>query len=182
MIDVQTKIKATNTVPAMATTRIREVVVTATEDALNAAVAEHQIEPDKIISVIFQPGRAMAIGDYKAKYRLIYRTWVQFANIMPKKPSSWWHRFSEKIMPNRRAVGERRFCAPPICFIQGHPTKYVSSPAVIVIGLCREYLGNPKFMAIGKRPRGSEHRLADPASVRCRPQRRFQARSSRGTR
>jgi chorismate mutase len=55
-------------------TRIREVIVTATEDALNAAIAEHQIEPDKIISVIFQPGKVMAIGDYEAKYRLIYRT------------------------------------------------------------------------------------------------------------
>jgi len=53
---------------------IRELVVSATEDALNAAVAEHQIEPDKIISVIFLPRRELAIGDYGAKYRLIYRT------------------------------------------------------------------------------------------------------------
>jgi hypothetical protein len=53
---------------------IREVVVNATEDALNAAVSEHQIEPDKIISVIFQPRKELAIGDYEAKYRLIYRT------------------------------------------------------------------------------------------------------------
>jgi hypothetical protein len=53
---------------------IKEVVVTANEDALNAAVAEHQIEPEKIISVIFQPRRELAIGDYEAKYRLIYRT------------------------------------------------------------------------------------------------------------
>jgi hypothetical protein len=53
---------------------IREVVVNATEDALNAAVTQHQIEPDKIISVIFQPRRELAIGDYCAKYRLIYRT------------------------------------------------------------------------------------------------------------
>jgi hypothetical protein len=53
---------------------IRELVVSATEDALNAAVAEHQIEPDKIISVIFLPRRELAIGDYEAKYRLIYRT------------------------------------------------------------------------------------------------------------
>jgi hypothetical protein len=53
---------------------IREVVVNATEDALNAAVTQHQIEPDKIISVIFQPRRELAIGDYHAKYRLIYRT------------------------------------------------------------------------------------------------------------
>jgi len=53
---------------------IHEIVVNATTDALNAAVTEHQIEPDKIISVIFQPGKIMAIGNYKAKYRLIYRT------------------------------------------------------------------------------------------------------------
>jgi hypothetical protein len=53
---------------------IRELVVSATADALNAAVAEHQIEPDKIISVIFLPRRELAIGDYGAKYRLIYRT------------------------------------------------------------------------------------------------------------
>jgi hypothetical protein len=53
---------------------VREIVVNATEDALNAAVVEHRIEPDKIISVIFQPRGALAIGDYKAKYRLIYRT------------------------------------------------------------------------------------------------------------
>ena len=55
-------------------TSIRELVVSATEDALNAAVAEYQIEPDKIISVIFLPRRELAIGDYGAKYRLIYRT------------------------------------------------------------------------------------------------------------
>jgi hypothetical protein len=53
---------------------IRELVVSATENALNAAVAEHQIEPDKIISVIFLPRRELAIGEYEAKYRLIYRT------------------------------------------------------------------------------------------------------------
>jgi hypothetical protein len=53
---------------------IREVVVNATEDALNAAVTEHQIEPGKIISVILQPPKELAIGDYAAKYRLIYRT------------------------------------------------------------------------------------------------------------
>ena len=52
---------------------IRELVVPANEDALNAAVVEHQIEPDKIISVILQPRHTLAIGDYEAKYRLIYR-------------------------------------------------------------------------------------------------------------
>ena len=55
------------------TPSIREIVVPATETALNAAVAEHEIEPDRIISVIFQPGQSLAIGDHAAKYRLIYR-------------------------------------------------------------------------------------------------------------
>jgi hypothetical protein len=53
--------------------RIREVVIPATETALNAAVAEHAIEPDRIISVVYLPGQALAVGDHAAKYRLIYR-------------------------------------------------------------------------------------------------------------
>jgi chorismate mutase len=53
---------------------IREIVVPATEDALNEAVTANQIQPDKIISVIFQPRQQLAIGDYEAKYRVIYRT------------------------------------------------------------------------------------------------------------
>jgi hypothetical protein len=56
------------------TPSIREIVVPATEQALNAAVMENQIEPDKIISVILLPRHTLAIGDYEAKYRLIYRT------------------------------------------------------------------------------------------------------------
>jgi hypothetical protein len=60
--------------PAMSNVaRIREMVIPATEAALNAAVAEHDIPPERIISVIFQPGQALAIGDHTAKYRLIYR-------------------------------------------------------------------------------------------------------------
>jgi hypothetical protein len=55
------------------TPSIREIVVPATEQALNAAVTDNQIEPDKIISVILQPRQPMAIDDYEAKYRLIYR-------------------------------------------------------------------------------------------------------------
>jgi chorismate mutase len=38
--------------------------VNATEHALNAVIAERQIEPEKIISVIFQPRRELAIGDH----------------------------------------------------------------------------------------------------------------------
>jgi chorismate mutase len=52
---------------------IREIVVPATQDALNLAVTENQIQPEKIISVIFQPQRELAIGDYEAKYRVIFR-------------------------------------------------------------------------------------------------------------
>jgi hypothetical protein len=54
--------------------KIREIVVPANMEALNAAVAEHQIGPDQIISIIARPRRALAIGDYEEKYRIIYRT------------------------------------------------------------------------------------------------------------
>jgi hypothetical protein len=53
---------------------IREIVVSATEEALNAAIAERGIAPDKIISVIYEPRKELAIGDYGAKYRVIYRS------------------------------------------------------------------------------------------------------------
>jgi hypothetical protein len=56
------------------TASIHEIVVTATEEALNAAIAERGIQPDKIISVIYEPRRELAIGDYGAKYRVIYRS------------------------------------------------------------------------------------------------------------
>jgi hypothetical protein len=52
---------------------IREIVVRADLDALNTAVTENQIQPEKIISVLFEPRHHMAIGDYEAKYRVIYR-------------------------------------------------------------------------------------------------------------
>jgi hypothetical protein len=56
------------------TAGIREIVVSATEEALNAAIAERAIQPDKIISVIYEPRKELAIGDYGAKYRVIYRS------------------------------------------------------------------------------------------------------------
>jgi chorismate mutase len=52
---------------------VREIVVTATTAALNTALTENQIQPDKIISVILQPAQQLAIGDYEAKYRVLYR-------------------------------------------------------------------------------------------------------------
>jgi hypothetical protein len=52
---------------------VREIVVPANEAALNAAITENQIEPQKIISVMLQPGKQLAIGDYGPKYRVLYR-------------------------------------------------------------------------------------------------------------
>lgn len=52
---------------------VRELIVNATEDELNQALAKNKIAPEKIITVIFQPQRELAIGDYEAKYRVIYR-------------------------------------------------------------------------------------------------------------
>jgi hypothetical protein len=52
---------------------VRELVVTANEEALNTALMEHQIQPEKIISVMLEPRQHLAIGDYEAKYRVVYR-------------------------------------------------------------------------------------------------------------
>jgi len=51
---------------------LREIIVTADEDSLNRAITEKHISPANIISVIYHPRRALAIGDYEAKYRVIY--------------------------------------------------------------------------------------------------------------
>jgi len=55
------------------TAPVREIVVTANEEALNTAIAENQIRPEKIISVMLEPRQQLAIGDYEAKYRVLYR-------------------------------------------------------------------------------------------------------------
>ena len=52
---------------------VREIVVNANEEALNTAIMENQIQPEKIISVMLEPRRQLAIGDYEAKYRVVYR-------------------------------------------------------------------------------------------------------------
>jgi hypothetical protein len=52
---------------------LKEIIVTADEESLNRAIVEKHIIPANIISVIYQPPRALAIGDYEAKYRVIYR-------------------------------------------------------------------------------------------------------------
>jgi chorismate mutase len=56
-----------------ANVRVREIIVPASEAALNEALAENQVEPEKIISVMLQPGQHMAIGDHGPKYRVVYR-------------------------------------------------------------------------------------------------------------
>ena len=57
----------------MATPAIREIVVPANERALNTAIMENQVQPEKIISVILQEGSHMRIGDNGPKYRVLYR-------------------------------------------------------------------------------------------------------------
>ena len=52
---------------------LKEIVVKADEQSLNSAIAEKQIAPENIVSVMLQPGSGVAIGDSEAKYRVIYR-------------------------------------------------------------------------------------------------------------
>jgi hypothetical protein len=52
---------------------LKEIVVKADEASLNSAIAEKQIAPESIVSVMLQPGSGLAIGDSEAKYRVIYR-------------------------------------------------------------------------------------------------------------
>jgi chorismate mutase len=52
---------------------LKEIIVKADEESLNSAIAEKHIAPESIVSVIFQPTNGLAIGDYEAKYRVIYR-------------------------------------------------------------------------------------------------------------
>jgi chorismate mutase len=51
-------------------TDAREIVVAANEEALNTAIIENQIQPEKIITVMLQPAKHLAVGDYEANYRL----------------------------------------------------------------------------------------------------------------
>jgi hypothetical protein len=52
---------------------LKEVIVKADEQSLNSAIAEQNIAPESIVSVMLQPGSGVAIGDSEAKYRVIYR-------------------------------------------------------------------------------------------------------------
>jgi hypothetical protein len=49
---------------------LKEIVVKADEESLNSAIAERQIAPEDIVSVMLQPGSGLAIGDSEAKYRV----------------------------------------------------------------------------------------------------------------
>ncbi len=55
-------------------TAVKQIIVKADEESLNAAITENHIAPENIISVIYQPPNHLAIGDFEAKYRVIYRT------------------------------------------------------------------------------------------------------------
>jgi hypothetical protein len=52
---------------------LKEILVNADENSLNGAIAERRIAPESIVSVIFHPAEVLVVGDYKAKYRVIYR-------------------------------------------------------------------------------------------------------------
>ena len=52
---------------------LKEIVVKADETSLNNAIAEKNIAPENIVSVMLQPGSGIAVGDSEAKYRVIYR-------------------------------------------------------------------------------------------------------------
>jgi hypothetical protein len=57
--------------------QVDEFVVNATVDELNAALSERSIDADQILSVIFLPEAALAIGDAEAKFRVLFKTQVQ---------------------------------------------------------------------------------------------------------
>jgi hypothetical protein len=51
---------------------ILELVCDADLATLNKLIRDHRIDPARIISIILQPEKLMAVGDYKAKYRVLY--------------------------------------------------------------------------------------------------------------
>ena len=51
---------------------VRELLVSATEEELNKALRERRIQPDRILSIILEPGTQIA-GGSGPKYRVIYR-------------------------------------------------------------------------------------------------------------
>ena len=61
------------TVRTNAIAQVREIVVAAEERALNAALEQHDVAAERIISVMLEPGAALAIGDHGPRYRVLYR-------------------------------------------------------------------------------------------------------------
>lgn len=59
--------------PAPNLSLVRELMVRATEEALNRALTENEISPDRIISIIWHPGAHMAVGEHWPMYRVIYK-------------------------------------------------------------------------------------------------------------
>jgi hypothetical protein len=53
--------------------RIKEIVVEGTIEALNAGIEQNGVDIDDIVLIRFEPARAVAIGDYKAQYHVLYR-------------------------------------------------------------------------------------------------------------
>ena len=55
-------------------TSVRELLLPANGNALDAAVARYRIQPERVISVIWLPGGYAGIGDGEPKYRILYRS------------------------------------------------------------------------------------------------------------
>jgi len=53
--------------------KVREVVCLATAEALDAAVAEHGVDLEKVLAVIFKPGMAVGVPQ-PDEFRVIYWT------------------------------------------------------------------------------------------------------------
>ena len=51
---------------------VRELLVSATEEELNQALRERRIQPDRILSIMLEPGTLIA-GGSGPRYRVIYR-------------------------------------------------------------------------------------------------------------
>jgi hypothetical protein len=53
--------------------RLREIIVRADEQSLNDAIEAEKIGPENIVSVMLQPSNGLTVGDYEAKFRVLYR-------------------------------------------------------------------------------------------------------------
>lgn len=51
--------------------RVEEIVTPGTTEALNEALATRGISAERVLNVRFQPAKAMAMGDWQAKYRVL---------------------------------------------------------------------------------------------------------------